>query len=273
MTIEVAESETSQAIAATDAPIAETRDKGRFVAQALLPLGLVPPGEDVARAVVKTAGGTSVQLRPFRLARAVPAGQMFKAELATRVGSFQRADVLTPSLLGPAIARARELEETPLTDAATQAADKAAAGNLDTMDLASLSDDKSLTVAFLKGLQSYRAGKFEDAAREFRASVRHSSEFLPGIFYLGACYAAGGRGREAVGAWQTSLVGDDSSPDVFQLLVDGFLRLGDTEAAISTLEEAAAKWPDDYRFVRSRRAGRCRQGRARRGVRTAEALA
>ena len=102
---------------------------------------------------------------------------------------------------------------------------------------------------FLRGLAHYRAGRLEDAAREFRASVRGSSDFLPGIFYLGACYAAGGRGREAVGAWQTSLVGDDSSPDVFQLLIDGFLRIGDTEAAIGAIEEASAKWPEDYRFV------------------------
>ena len=56
-------------------------------------------------------------------------------------------------------------------------------------------------------------------------------------------------GREAVGAWQTSLVGDDSSPDVFQLLIDGFLRIGDTDAAIGAVEEAADKWPQDYRFV------------------------
>ena len=102
---------------------------------------------------------------------------------------------------------------------------------------------------FLRGLAKYRAGSFEDAAKEFRGSVRLSSDFLPGIFYLGACYAAGGRGREAVGAWQTSLVGDDSSPDVFQLLIDGFLRIGDTDAAIGAIEEASGKWPEDYRFV------------------------
>ena len=108
---------------------------------------------------------------------------------------------------------------------------------------------RSITAVFLRGLAHYRVGKFEDAAKEFRAAVRQSSDFLPGIFYLGACYAAGGRGREAVGAWQTSLVGDDSSPDVFQLLIDGFLRIGDTDAAIGAIEEAAAKWPEDYRFV------------------------
>ncbi len=247
--LEVAESETGAAIGAVEAPITETREKGRFIAQAMLPLGLVPPGEYVARAVVTAGDATSTQIRPFRLAKAVPAGQMFKADLATRVGDFHRGHLLTPSLLASAIVRARELEESPLSGQATAAAEQAAAGHLDTLDLTALGDDKSLTVTFLRGLEKYRTGKLEDAAKEFRASVRQSSDFLPGIFYLGACYAAGGRGREAVGAWQTSLVGDDSSPDVFQLLVDGFLRLGDTDAAISTLDEAAAKWPEDLRFV------------------------
>ena len=249
VTIEIAEGETAPAIASADAVLGETMDKGRYVAQALLPLGLVPPGEYLARAVVATGDNTSVQMRPFRLARAVPAGQMFKTDLSTRVGAFQPGHVLTPALLAPAVARARELAETPPSEAAAQLSGEVAAGRLETLDLPALEDDASLTAVFLRGLAQYRAGKFEDAAREFRAAVRLSSDFLPGIFYLGACYAAGGRGREAVGAWQTSLVGDDSSPDVFQLLIDGFLRIGDTDAAIGTIEEAAAKWPEDYRFV------------------------
>jgi VWFA-related protein len=249
VTVEVAESETAAAIASTEAVLAETRDELRYVAQALLPLGLVPPGEYLARAVVVAGGTTKVQLRPFRLARAVPAGLLFKTDLSTRVGTFQRGHVLTPALLAPAVARAREQAETPPTEAVARVADEVSAGRLETLDLSTLGDDASLTSVFLRGLAHYRAGKFEDAAKEFRATVRQSSEFLPGIFYLGACYAAGGRGREAVGAWQTSLVGDDSSPDVFQLLIDGFLRIGDTDAAIAALEEASAKWPDDYRFV------------------------
>jgi tetratricopeptide (TPR) repeat protein len=174
---------------------------------------------------------------------------MFKTDLSARVGDFQRGHVLTVALLAPAVARARELGEAPPSEAVVRIADEVAAGRLDTLDLAALGDDVSLTSVFLRGLARYREGKFEDAAKDFRAAVRQSSDFLPGVFYLGACYAAGGRGREAVGAWQTSLVGDDSSPDVFQLLIDGFLRVGDTDAAIGAIEEASAKWPEDYRFV------------------------
>ncbi len=249
VTFEVAESEKSPAIGATAATVGPSAEKGRFIAQAILPLGLVPPGEYVARAVVNSGGQTTTQLRPFRLARAVPAGDVFKNAMAARVGTFAITQVLTPALLGPALASARELNEGPVPAATSQVADDVAAGRLDGANWSAVHGDTSLTASFLKGVEQYRAGKLEDAAKAFRAAVRQSSDFLPGIFYLGACYAAGGRGREAVGAWQTSLIGDDSSPDVFELLIDGFLRIGDMEGAIGAIEEASAKWPDDYRFV------------------------
>ena len=72
--IEIADGETAPAIAAVEAPIAPTGERGRFIAQAMLPLALVPPGDYVARAVVTTPGGTAARVRPFRLARAQPAG-------------------------------------------------------------------------------------------------------------------------------------------------------------------------------------------------------
>jgi tetratricopeptide (TPR) repeat protein len=199
--------------------------------------------------VVTIGSDKAVQVRPFRLLKAVPAGDMFRAELAARVGAFTTAQAVTPALLGPAVASARTLSDPSPGDEAGRVAADVSEGRLDALDSFEAGSDASLLAVFLKGLRFYKASKYEDAAREFRASIRLSSEFLPGIFYLGACYASGGRGREAVGAWQTSLIGDDSRPEVFELLADGFLRLGDTDAAISAIEEAATKWPDDPRFV------------------------
>lgn len=247
--IEVAESDAAPPIGTVRAELGESRERGRFIAQALLPLALVPPGEYVARAVVTSGGNSVVQYRPFRLVRAVPAGDMFKAELAARVGGFKSEQAVSPELLAAAITSARALSDPAPTEETSRVAAEVAEGRLEALDRFSPGNDHSLLAAFLKGLVHYRTRRFEDAAREFRASIRLSSDFISGIFYLGACYAGGGRGREAVGAWQTSLVGDDSIPDVFELLSDGFLRLGDTEAAISAIEEAALKWPDDPRFV------------------------
>ncbi len=55
--------------------------------------------------------------------------------------------------------------------------------------------------------------------------------------------------KEAVAAWQTSLIADDASPEVFVLVADGYLRMGDAEGAAGVLDEAGSKWPDDDRFV------------------------
>ena len=110
-------------------------------------------------------------------------------------------------------------------------------------------EDASLLASFLRGLALYRAGKIEEASKEFRASVRASPDFLPGVFYLGACYAAGGNARQAVGAWQTALIGDDPLPEVYQLVADSYLRLGDGDEAANLLQEAGSRWPDDPRFA------------------------
>ncbi|HEX7086618.1 MAG TPA: VWA domain-containing protein [Vicinamibacterales bacterium] len=246
--IEVAESETGPAISSVDAQVLETKEPGRLVAQSLLPVGLLPPGEYWARAVVSSGGRPAIQSRPFRLIQTIPAGHEFKRDLASRVGQFSPDQVLQPELLAPALERAKALD-ADAPDAARAAADAVAEGRLESLDRGTPESRSSVLATFLRGLALYKAGDLEAAAQQMRAAVRLSPDFMPGVFYLGACYAAGGRGREAVGAWQTSLAGDDSSPEIFQLLVDGYLRIGDTDAAIDIVEEAARKWPDDYRFV------------------------
>jgi len=101
----------------------------------------------------------------------------------------------------------------------------------------------------LRGAALLEQGKLEDAANAFRDALRVSSEFLPAIVYLGACYAAGGRDREAVGAWQTALVSETDTPLVFRLAADGLLRLGDSAQAVALLSEAAERWPGETALV------------------------
>ena len=64
-------------------------------------------------------------------------------------------------------------------------------------------------------------------------------------FYLGACYAAGGRDKEAVGAWQAALAADEGAPFVYALTTDAYTRLKNWSAAVDLAEEAATTWPDD----------------------------
>ncbi len=250
VTIEVADTDTSPVLTTVNAPVSEGRDKSRLVAEAPLPLGLLPPGTYTARAVITSGGGSVKRARQFRVSRGVAADDVFKEELFDTVGLFDPKSVLTASLLRPAIAQAIELDEKHAGPAATGQASRVAEGHLDALDGAALpAEDASLLASFLRGLALYRTGKIEEASKEFRASVRASPDFLPGVFYLGACYAAGGNPREAVGAWQAALIGDDSPPDVYQLVADWYLRLGDGDDAANLLQEAGSRWPDDPRFA------------------------
>ena len=92
--------------------------------------------------------------------------------------------------------------------------------------IAALADAGSdrLSVPFLKGLALFGKGDLEPAADAVpRGAARLDSEFLPAAFYLGACYAAGGRDREAAGAWQTSLVSESEARIVYDVLADALL--------------------------------------------------
>lgn len=245
VSVEVADRDAGPAIARAQATVSQRGEKGRYVAEATLPLGLLPPGPYVARAIV-TVGSTTVERsRQFRIVEPVPPGDLFKAELASRVGTFDRNDVLTPALVGPALESAVSLDGGKAGGAARALAREVAGGQMLGLSRLALGHDDSLLASFLRGLSLYQAGRIEDAATEFRAAIRGSSDFLPGVFYLGACYAAGGKAREAVAAWQTALIGDSPQPEVYRLIADAYLRLDDPDEASSLLEEAAERWPDD----------------------------
>jgi tetratricopeptide (TPR) repeat protein len=249
--VEIADSDSGPALSKLDVPIGEGREKGRFSAEGPLPLGLLPPGKYLARAVV-TAGSASVtRFRPFTMTRAVPADDVFKNELHDRVGVFDPASVLTPALLGPAIAKAIELDGSAASEPAKSLGGEIAVGHLDALKGATAlgGNEASVLSSFLRGLQLYQSGNIEEAATQFRASVRASSDFLPGIFYLGACYAKGGKIRESIGAWQTALTADEPRPEVYQMIADAYLRLGDADEAAGLLAEAGSRWPDDARFA------------------------
>jgi len=103
--------------------------------------------------------------------------------------------------------------------------------------------NNQLVPVFLDGLARYAKGDLEGAAARFRESLRIESDFFPAAFYLGACYAAGGKDRDAAGAWQTSLITEGEAPFIYTLLGDAFLRLREVDAALDILKEASSLWP------------------------------
>jgi tetratricopeptide (TPR) repeat protein len=222
-----------------------------------IPLALLPPGDYVIRAVVSTDGRKVGQVtRPFRVGRMVAASKTKPATgprlVASRSGAipvvspierFDRASVLTPQVVGYFMeklnVRARgEANPEPVVE-------HARAGRFDDAVKALSTGATSLPASFLSGLALYSKGELEPAAARFREALRLDSEFFPAAFYLGSCYAAGGRDQEAVGAWKLSLITESEAPFIFTLLGDALLRLREVDQALAILNEAAGEWPDN----------------------------
>ena len=255
--VEVAHSESGNAIERAPARLAaaETAAGRRRTAEAGLSIGLLPPGEYVARAVISVSGRRVGQVvRPFRVTRSGPivaarAGATAPLKPAapiaftSRMDAFDKASVLTPQVLGFFLER---FTAAAAADAAAlrPAIDSARAGRLDevTQALKGTKDDR-LAAVFLRGLVALSSGDLAIAEARFSDALKMDSEFLPAAFYLGACYAAAGRDREAAGAWQTALITESNAPFVYTLLGDALLRLRDTEQAIDVLTEARTLWP------------------------------
>jgi VWFA-related protein len=257
--IEVAESEQGRTLdggaARVQTPAAGTPN--RRMAEASVPIALLPPGEYVARAVISINGRKSGQVvRPFTIARPAltiaASGANGKEALvarapipfSSRIDAFDKSAVLSPQVVSFFLDRMNVGPNAPPASV-TPAINEAKAGRFDAaVEALKAEGNDQLAVVFLNGLALYSQGQLEAAAGKFREAIRMDSEFFPAVFYLGSCYAAGGRDREAVGAWQTSLVTESEAPFIYTLLGDALLRLRDVDQAVDILKEASTLWPD-----------------------------
>lgn len=249
VTFEVADAGESRAIASAAGVATGNAHPVARTVQASLPIDVLPPGDYVARAIV-TAGGrkTGEVTRPFRVARptvvtdATRSATLFPGLLATQLERFDRKSVLGPDVVG------YFLDRLPQTNAAegTAALTEARSGRFEAvLDALKSSGGDELSSAFLAGLALYANGELDSAMRRFRDALRVDSEFFPAAFYLGACYAAGGRDREAANAWQTSLVTESDASFIYPLIGDALLRARDPKTAATILAEATGRWPAD----------------------------
>jgi VWFA-related protein len=252
---EVAQNETARALdgAAGRIQAASKDSPNRRAIEGSIPTALLPPGDYVIRAVVSADGQKlGYVARPFRVGRTVASAKAntgigLKPRTTTvpftsRIERFERASVLTPQVVGFFMERMNLPSRNEPNAAAT--VEHARAGRFDEAVQSLSARTNTLPAIFLAGLSLYSKGELEAAAGKFRETLRLDSEFFPAAFYLGSCYAAGGRDQEAVGAWQLSLVTESEAPFIFTLLGDALLRLRDPNAALEILTEAETEWPD-----------------------------
>jgi VWFA-related protein len=258
---EVASDENGRALESTDGRIDDDLKGTRRVAEGRVPVALLPPGDYVARAIVLADGRpVGKAVRPFTVLRSaasttstataprsVSGRGPARAAVTTDLPPFDKKTVLDPKVVGFFLDRLRQEPSAAAPARGVESAiANAKAGRFEEAqkDVAGQPDDTPLP-GFVNGLALYSKGDLEAAGNAFRRALRASPDFFPAIFYLGACYAAGGKDREAAAAWATSLVTEPDAPFIDVVLADALRRARDGAGALDISREAANLWPQN----------------------------
>jgi Flp pilus assembly protein TadD len=82
---------------------------------------------------------------------------------------------------------------------------EARAGRYGPAALEALSAGDQVVAQLLRGIELYAKGQLNEAATQLQLAAGPRREFFPAAFFLGACFAAAGRDRDAAGVWQYAI--------------------------------------------------------------------
>jgi VWFA-related protein len=283
VTFEVAATNDGPALVKTNASVSAGSREGSALAHGVTDMRVLPPGDYVARVKVTSGSAPIGEIRrPFSVlgapaAAAAPSATGVTATIIERkapapiaartlgaVKPFAVDQVLAPQVLGAFLDQAATRPEasSPMIKELVQRARTSGVKELYVSDTLAA---EAPVASFLRGLMLLEQKKYDLAANAFRSAMRGAPDFYPAMVYLGACYAAGGKDKEAAGAWRTALIKEGDRLALHSLLTDALLRSGNGEMAFETVAGARARWPDDddlkRRFVvASLLAGRSAEG-------------
>jgi tetratricopeptide (TPR) repeat protein len=95
----------------------------------------------------------------------------------------------------------------------------------------------------LRGLEFLTKGQLDPAATQFNVALRSAPDAALASFYLGACYAAAGKDRDALVNWARSNAAQLQIPALPVVIAEAYLRQGQTAPAVGFLAEALAAQP------------------------------
>jgi len=247
-----------------------SRGEGQRAFAARLNLGVLPPGEYIARAIITAPGQPETRvMRAFELAPIAapptepvdlgvpldpdaPPPPLAAVKIFAPVPRFVTDTMLIPGVLRPFL---DGLEDThPPSPAVAAILEQARHGRYAAPSEPGATPEDETSLAFVRGLSAMQKGEMPQAAAWFQQTLEGASDFLGAAFYLGAAHAAQGRDKEAAGAWQMALLSENPAA-VYPALVDALLRIGDGRQALDLLEEAPDAWPDDNQRIRREATG------------------
>ena len=264
VTFQIADAEDGTPLVSVEAKSASRGNSVRAYAAALR-LGVLPPGEYVARALINVPGNPEARLaRPFLMAPVAapttepldldvpldpdaPPAPLAESRILAPVPRFRPQSILVPEVVTPFLDGLSSLH--PPSPEVEEVVEKARSGQFTPPQEPASSPDDELNLAFVRGLDALNKNQVPQAAAYFQQTLKGAADFLGAAFYLGATHAASGRDKEAVGAWQMALLSENPAA-VYPVLVDALLRLGDGRQAIDLLEEAPTAWANDNDRIR-----------------------
>jgi tetratricopeptide (TPR) repeat protein len=159
---------------------------------------------------------------------------------------FRKEDVLTPDML-----RATFEAIDKIHPAAKAATARARAGKLDGTAMMALDAGDQNAGSLLRGIELFMKGDLNPAANQFGVALRNPADAPLASFFLGACYAAAGRDKEAVAAWERARAAKLQLPALQLIIADAWLRLGQPADALDPLRQALERQPQDDNIRRN----------------------
>ena len=258
VTLQISDAENGNALVNVEARQVARGNVRAFAAQ--MRLGVLPPGEYVARAIIALPGAPEMRLtRPFMLSPVTdtsepppdlgvprdpdaPPAPVAASKILAPVPRFSARAILVPEVVQPFLEGLADMHPPSLEVEAV--IEKAKTGTYEVSSERGATADDELNLAFVRGLSALSKGEIAQAAAWFQQTLKGADDFLGAAFYLGATHALSGRDKEAIGAWEMALLSENPGA-VYPVLVDALLRTGDGRTALDILEEAPAAWPND----------------------------
>ncbi len=248
-------------------------DPNSRIVSAIFPTDTLPPGRYLARAVVTREDERLAHLsRPFLVTRPLaPGASPAPGRASASADASASPDAMMPAAATPSVVR-ELLGETlafksddlltaevvgffmdqidkgrPALKAVTS---EVRAGNLTGAGRRAFLTGDQMAAAFLQGLDLFSQSKWNQAATQFSVALSSAPDFAPAAFYLGACYAVGGRDREAADHWRRALLAPETAPIEHGALADALFRTSTSREAVTLLQEALTVWPENDTLLR-----------------------
>jgi hypothetical protein len=274
---EIASTVDGPALLRPPAAISRASRQGSALAQGVADMRMLPAGDYVVRAKVTSGNEALGEVRrkitvvgatraltetpPARPSSGFTSSKPNAAHPVARMPiaaapRFTVEQVLAPQVLNTFLDRVAARPEAG-APGVRELLDRARTSGIKGLDVPDSMAKTAPVAAFLKGLTLLSESqtdqtKLDPAADQFRNAIRGAAgaDFYAPMIYLGACFAAGGKDKEAAGAWRTALIREGDAAELHVMLADAQLRQGRGDLAIDDLATARKRWPDDLGLKR-----------------------